>query len=79
MPENNKVRAVEEHCRKLEERLQGLHHEVQESMAGQHSKWVEQSKRNDQISLQIEALSNQFQLFLAYSNGKTLEPTLNEF
>jgi hypothetical protein len=49
----------------LEERLQGLHHEIQESMASQHSKRVEQSKRNDQISLRIEALSNQFQLFLA--------------
>jgi hypothetical protein len=65
MLEINKVKAVEQHCRKLEERLQGLHHEIQESMAGQHSKRVEQSKRNDQISIQIEALSNQFQLFLA--------------
>jgi hypothetical protein len=52
------VKNVEEHCKKLEERIQSIQHEFQEQLG-------EQSKKTDQISLQIETLSNQFQSFLA--------------
>jgi len=69
MVENHKLKNVEERCKRLDERMQSLHQEFHESMADQQSKWqeqwVEQNKRTDQISLQIETLSNQFQSFLA--------------
>jgi hypothetical protein len=69
MMENHKLKNVEEHCKKLEERMQILRQEFQESLADQQTKWQEQfgeqNKRTNQISLQIETLSNQFQLFLA--------------
>jgi hypothetical protein len=69
MVENHKLKNVEEHCKKLEERVQILQQEFQESLADQQTKWQEQfgeqNKRTDQISAQIEALSIQFQTFLA--------------
>jgi len=69
MVENHKLKNVEEHCKKLEERVQILQQEFQESLADQQTKWQEQfgeqNKRIDQISAQIEALSIQFQTFLA--------------
>jgi hypothetical protein len=56
------LKNVKEHCKRLDERMQGLHDEFHESMADQQSKWqeqwVERNKRTDQISLQIETLSN---------------------
>jgi hypothetical protein len=35
MVENNKIKAVEEQCRKLDEKMQGIHQESWESMADQ--------------------------------------------
>jgi hypothetical protein len=62
MVENHKLKNVKEHCKRLDERMQGLHDEFHESMADQQSKWqeqwVERNKRTDQISLQTETLSN---------------------
>ena len=80
MVENHKQRNVEEHCKKLEERVQILQQEFQESLADQQTKWQEQfgeqNKRTDQISAQIEALSIQFQTFLANQiTGKDLGST----
>jgi tetrahydromethanopterin S-methyltransferase subunit G len=80
MVENHKLKNVEEHCKKLEERVQFLQQEFQESLADQQTKWQEQfgeqNKRIDQISAQIEALSIQFQTFLANQmTGKDLGST----
>jgi hypothetical protein len=38
MVKNNKIKIVEEHYRRFEKRLQGLHKEFQESLADQQSK-----------------------------------------
>jgi hypothetical protein len=54
MVENNKMKIVEEHCRRFENRLQGLHQKFQESLVDQQSKWKEQcvgqNKRANQIN-----------------------------
>jgi hypothetical protein len=63
------VKNVEKHCKKLEERIQSIQQEFQEQLG-------EQSRKTDQISVQIEALSNQFQAFLAHhGTGKEMEST----
>ena len=49
--------------------MQNLQQEFQGSLVDQQNKWQEQfeeqNKRIDQINLQIEILSNQFQTFIA--------------
>jgi hypothetical protein len=42
MVENHKLKNVKEHCKRLDERMQGLHNEFHESMTDQQSKWQEQ-------------------------------------
>ena len=67
------VKNVEEHCKKLDERMQIMQQEFQE-----------QSKKNEHISVQLETLSSQFQAFLAHhvmgnelgSNSKGILQTL---
>jgi hypothetical protein len=36
------VKSMEEHCKKLEERIQIVQQEFQESLNDQHNKWQEQ-------------------------------------
>jgi hypothetical protein len=74
------VKNVKEHCKKLEQRMQILQQELQESLVDQQNKWQEQlseqSRKTDQISAQIETLSNQFQTFLAHQmTGKDVGST----
>jgi hypothetical protein len=42
MMENHKLKNIEEHCKKLEEQMQILQQELQESLVNQQNKWQEQ-------------------------------------
>ena len=57
MVENYKLKNVKEDCKKLEEWMQILPQEFQESLADQQTKWQEQfgepNRRTDQISVTI--------------------------
>lgn len=39
MIENNKMKVIEEHCKRLVEQLQRIDQELRESMADQKNKW----------------------------------------
>ncbi|XP_073268339.1 uncharacterized protein [Populus alba] len=65
MAESNKFKTVNENCKKLETQLQNHHLEWQESMAESKERWLEQGTRIDQLVLQMEIMSSQFQQFIA--------------
>jgi DNA anti-recombination protein RmuC len=62
---SNKFKVVDEHCKKLENQLQNHHLEWQESMAESKERWLEQGTKIEQLVMQMELLSTQFQHFLA--------------
>jgi DNA anti-recombination protein RmuC len=61
------VKNMEEHCKKLEERIQSIQQEFQEQLG-------EQSRKTDQISVQIETLSTHSKHSLL-TTGKEMEST----
>jgi len=63
--EGNKFKAVNENCKKLENQLYSHHLEWQESMAESKERWLEQGTKIDQLVLQMETISLQFQQFIA--------------
>jgi hypothetical protein len=69
---------MEKHCKKLEERIQIIQQEFQESLNDQQIKWQEQlgeqSRKTDQISVQIETLSTHSKHSLL-TTGKEMEST----
>ncbi|XP_073260705.1 uncharacterized protein [Populus alba] len=65
MTESNKFKTVNENCKKLESQLQSHHLEWQESMAESKECWMEQGTMIDQLALQMETISTQFQQFIA--------------
>ena len=65
MVENNKLQVVEEHCKKFDNQLQNHHLKWKESMEESNERWLEQGKKINQMVLQMESLSSQFQNFLA--------------
>ena len=65
MAEGNKFKAMNENCKKLENQLQSHHLEWQESMAESKERWLEQGTKIDQLVLQMETISSQFQQFIA--------------
>lgn len=42
--------------------MQGIHQELQESMANSKERWKEQDEKNDHINLKIKTLTNQILL-----------------
>ena len=78
--ENHNLKNIEDHYKKLEEQMQILQQEFQESLVDQQTKWQEQfgkqNRRTGQISAQIETLSTQFQTVLGNQMiGKDLGST----
>jgi len=65
MAKGNKFKVVNENCKKLENQLQSHHLEWQESMAESKKRWLEQGTKIDQLVLQMETISSQFQQFIA--------------
>jgi hypothetical protein len=65
MAEGNKFKAVNENCKKLENQLQNHHLEWQESMAESKERWLQQGTKIDQLVLQMETISSQFQQLIA--------------
>jgi hypothetical protein len=64
MADGNKLKVVNENCKKLENQLQSHHLEWQESMAESKERWVEQGTKIDQLVLQMKTISTQFQQFI---------------
>lgn len=50
MVESNKMKVVEEHCRRLYEQIQEIQQELQELIATNKARWIEQDKKSDTIS-----------------------------
>lgn len=71
MVDGNKFKVVDEHCKRLNNRLQNHHLEWQESMVESKERWLEQSTKIKQLLMQMELLSSQFQHFLASQTAKT--------
>jgi hypothetical protein len=65
MAEGNKFKAMNENCKKLENQLQNHHLERQEFMVESKERWLEQGTKIDQLVLQMETISLQFQQFIA--------------
>jgi hypothetical protein len=55
MMEGNKLKAVDEHYKKLENQLQNHHQEWHESIAESKECWLEHGTKIDQLVLQIES------------------------
>jgi hypothetical protein len=55
MMEGNQLKAVDEHCKKLENQLQNHHQEWQESMTESKECWLEHGTKIDQLVLQMKS------------------------
>jgi regulator of replication initiation timing len=79
MVESNKMEVVKEHCRRLFEQIQEIHQELQELIATNKARWIEQDKKSDQISSQIvqmvekEVGVNSRGILLNPSTGRDIE------
>ena len=67
MVDGNKFKIVDEHCKRLDNQLQTYHLEWQESMAENK----EQGAKIEQLVIQMELLSSQFQQFVAAQTART--------
>ena len=70
MVESNKFRALEEHGGQLDERMQFLRQELQDSTADNKRQWQEQAKWNEQLFAQMDTLMASVQIFMV---GKEAE------
>jgi hypothetical protein len=67
MVDCNKFKIVDEHCKRLDNQLQTYHLEWQESMTENK----EQGAKIEQLVIQMELLSSQFQQFVAAQTART--------
>lgn len=71
MVENHKVKALNEHGRQLDDRMQVLHQEFQDSISDNKRRWKEQAQYwNDKLNAQMETLMASIHIFIT---GKEAE------
>ena len=67
MMRNNKIKALEEQSRRLDEQMQSMHQELQDSIAENQKQWSQEptKKAEHSINMQMEAMMATLESFMA--------------
>jgi len=71
---NNKIKALEEHNRRLDEQMQSMQQELQDSIAENQKQWQEPTKKAEHsINMQMEAMMATLKSFMAIQRERRNE------